>query len=265
MAIIEGILTEAQILGFRGQIDFYYHRGQLIARAWPKKRTIPPTAAEASNQTFFGQIQTKIRNMPEVARQQWREFVYGKNIVWTDAIRFFNLTGNPDKDITQTVWFAFAVISQPSPGIYLLVFAFNHLESPFDHHELGTLIQSQDSDPGPVVWQNVGFKCRRRAIIDQKIRPALSGWIDKDSLSSLASEPWATSRYLNWFPRPFFQVAVTVRPDFLMQRLQTPVYQFEVTWPAVGGWAVVYPRNITVEPVDPDTIPDWMKGLDSPP
>jgi len=173
MAIVKGVLTEAQILGFRGTIDFYYHRGQLIARQWPKKRTIPPTAQESSNREFFGRVQSKIKNMPEDYRQQWRMWLQGPNIVWTDAIRFFTLPNNPEKHVWPTVRWAHSIAYFDGVDWFFSHY-FLPLEADLDRISELWGVWNNLGDQEPITpWHVVGRKRRRRAIMDNVYRPAL--------------------------------------------------------------------------------------------
>ncbi len=176
MAIIEGLLTEAQILGFRGVIDFYYHRGRIVAREWPKKRTLPPRTDELIGQTFFGAVNTSLKDMSEPNREEWRKFVVGRNIAWPDAVRKFRMLTNPNK----VLWPHFYIdhIDYRQTGdirwadIWFRKDA-NYFEPtvPLNCRFLDGFTPVQ-----PVTWQAVGYKRRRRAIMDQVIRPQFTGW-----------------------------------------------------------------------------------------
>ena len=230
MAIVEGILTEAQILGYKGTVDFYYSRGNLIARQWPKKRTIPPTAKESANQSFFGLIQTKIHEMSEPNRDEWRKFVRGTNIIWTDAIRFFNLTKNPDKEILPNFFYIeTSAIYRPEYDQAQITIFFRH-EQAVSGREFRLLYDLSDEPFAPVVWQNVGEKARRRAIMSEQFRPQFTGFTSSGFFGSLFAENKFCMIIAMQPKQKYLRFTMVPTSAPITERMQCPIYTITLNW-----------------------------------
>ena len=255
MAIVEGTLTEAMILGLKGTIDFYYHRGQLVARMWPKKRTIPPTVAEAASQSFFGLVQTKIKNMSAPNRDQWRQYVVGRNIVWTDAIRFFNLSDNPTHKLWQSCYYSHTIASKNGNVTTARSYFKPDIGFEATDPELMWGVNAQKAPLSPVKWQEVKIKARRRAILDKQIRPALStppgGSIVNWDIGKLFYHGKISSTR-----EGFFHEGVML-PKFMLnsKKHQSPIFQFNVPDMLDGDAVDIYPTNIKVPVVPFGDIP----------
>lgn len=244
MAVVKGLLTEAMILGLKGEIDFYYHRGQVVARSWPKKRTIPATVAEQSNQTFFGKVQTKIKNMSEPNRAQWRAFTRGTNIIWTDAVRFSNLTGNPDQIILPNVyalrWTAEIRDYPANPpydkNYYLKVF-YKKDGWTGDATELfGVHLILSETPIAPITWQAVGQKRRRRAILSEQFRPQSSGYNHQSSCEQSADPSEMYASIDEWYKYNSVLVVLDVWEHDAPALLQSPILRIDIpSWPSAGS------------------------------
>ena len=230
MAKIEGLLTEAQILGLKGVIDFYYFRGSVVARMWPTKRTIPKTEKEIEGQVFFGLVQNKIKNMCELNRDEWRKFVAGNNIVWTDAIRMFHLTNNPDRELFPNFYFDHYEIHTDS-GYYWISWFINKDCDAAEPVPRSRVSFDYDDDPQtPITWQSVGIKRRRRAIQDKKIRPAFTGFNNGSFRWQEHSETqWKARARLPW-KRKYLSYAVYSGTRPKPDSLYTPIYNVELDW-----------------------------------
>lgn len=230
MAIINQPLTEGQILGFKGTVDFYYFRGKVVAREWPRRRKIPPKPAEAANQTFFGRVQTKIKNMSEPNRDEWRKFVRGTNIVWTDAIRFFNLSDNPARTLCPNLYLKTAAFRYDlSEDRYFMFFSFV-IDGPPVEPGMNVIYQTSNTPFQNVVWQAVGQKRRRRAILSEQFRPQFTGFLKSKPLEM---NPFTNRYYLEQtvdttFEWIRFAVVPADRP--IPSRLQTPIYVQKADW-----------------------------------
>lgn len=230
MAIIHQLLTEAQILGMKGEVDFYYQRGRTVCRSWPKKRTVPPTAAELANQSFFGRVQNKIKRMSEPNRGQWRDFVRGTNIVWTDAIRFFNLSDNPDRELLPNFYFdSINATHFADMGWWLMTVKFKRDDIESDYGSC--IIANLSNEPfNEVVWQSVGRKRRRRAILSDMFRPQFSGYIYPVDIhvSPEPDEAWA--QFFTTWRNDYIQFCAVPKSNKDPKRMQTPIFTRKLEW-----------------------------------
>lgn len=230
MAIVETPLTEAQILGFKGTVDFYYFRGKVVARQWPEKRKIPPTANEAANQTFFGEVQSKIHRMSEPNRQQWRDFVNGTNIIWTDAIRFFNLSENPDKELLPNYYFSrIEAKHYASFGWWLISVYFTRDDDASDYGS--SIIANLSNTPfKPIVWQAVGEKRRRRAILSKMYRPQFTGFVFSADIGGAPNINELRARFFTTWRQDYIQLCAVPKSNKTAKRMQTPIITQKLNW-----------------------------------
>jgi hypothetical protein len=60
--ILKGPLALNAVSLFRGIVDIYLSRGQIIARSWPRYRPKPPTDGQAKTQSYLTQTHTILKN-----------------------------------------------------------------------------------------------------------------------------------------------------------------------------------------------------------
>ena len=224
------MLSEAQILGLKGTIDCYYWRGKPVARMWPQRRRVPPHPTEAANQRWFGQVQSQIKAMSEPNRDEWRKFVRGTNIVWADAIKTFRMWQNPDKILWPNMWFWRVTGRQTTPGgLYNITWQFwrDNTDAEADAVVLYSL---SDTPTQPVVWQAVGTKRRRRAVIAEAFAPQFTGF----KFSELLVKSTVTNTYsaIAFRETRYDFVRFCVAPIALPtpRHLVTPIYTLPIRW-----------------------------------
>lgn len=230
MAIVQQILTEGQILGFKGQVDFYYHRGRVIARAWPTKRTIPPRPKEAAQQSFFGRVNSMIKEIDEPTRQEWRNFVKGRNIAWPDMIRKAALIDNPERELLPPVRIVRKFARKMFGSGGMITWYIEGCKPLTDNLPLTMLINYSEEPIAPIKWQAVKYNVRRRAIMDQVIRPTMGPYMLQSPTywygvyNQLACSMFWSSRpkYVQWVLVP------SSRPDAMAW--QSPIYTEQIEW-----------------------------------
>ena len=230
MAICEQPLTEAMILGLRGQVDFYYWKGKVIARRWPRKRTSPPHPKEKEGQDFFGRVNHQIKQMSAPNRDQWRAWVEGSTIVWTDAIRFFNCSDNPEHILPPPFYHTnTASICYPQFADYR-VRLFYIADMPTTELESVALGSWFDRMPPSTDWEFVRQKRRRRAILDAMFRPAKSGFLMTRPIHFIEADEVFFSEMISEYPKPF--LLHTTAPTQLpyADRAQTPHKIEAIQW-----------------------------------
>jgi len=83
MAIVTGF-SDAMVRSLAGVVDFYCWRGIPVARLWPRKTTIPPSAAMLASRRAFIQSRIDLRLVQGHARLAWSVSSVGKRKAWLD-------------------------------------------------------------------------------------------------------------------------------------------------------------------------------------
>ena len=83
VAIIKHI-SQAMVSDLAGVTDFYYWKGIPVARTWPRKSTLPPTAAMLGARNSFVQSRVDLRSVSGAAREAWALYSVGKKQAWLD-------------------------------------------------------------------------------------------------------------------------------------------------------------------------------------
>lgn len=211
MAVLKGLLTDAQITGYRGEIDFYYQRGTLVARSWPKKRSIPPSESELENRRFFGAVNTMIREKSPASKEEWRRYVRGTTIAWTDPIRWYTHQDNPEHHIPPNITFSRLQWSIVGPPYNVrLEWTFDNFPWQPDDALILLYAASYDQFP-PIRWEEVGYKCRRRSLVDKKFAPQYSAIETATSVNEIGDG--SKCEALITLPEPYTQIVFTVATE----------------------------------------------------
>lgn len=82
------------IVAMRRRADIYVQKGQVIARGWPRKKSIPRTAAEiASSQRFTAAVKSG-GLLPAYMVEAYKKGMVGVGVTWLDRQRALAL-GKP--------------------------------------------------------------------------------------------------------------------------------------------------------------------------
>lgn len=175
MAIVQGILSDGQILGFKGQIDFYYQRGQLVARKWPKPPSGEPTEAVKAERAFFAAVNRSIGLKSEASKEAWKNYVSGTTITWTDPIRWYAYQNN-DLRLLEPNLTLYDVSVERLGSFWYLTITLKKDQGAADPNPDCLLLYnwSYDEYP-PVTWEFVGYKCRKRALSEKRYAPQQTG------------------------------------------------------------------------------------------
>lgn len=85
MAVIEGDFDPEIIRKFRGVLDYYYYRGRLVVRSWPRKPILPRSPNVQSTAQDFADTARALSSLPLVLQDITREVVAGTSWTWRDA------------------------------------------------------------------------------------------------------------------------------------------------------------------------------------
>jgi hypothetical protein len=72
MAVLTKMPEMAIVDGFKGTLDFYVHKGQVVVRKWPRYQPRVPTADEKANQDLFSYAMKAWRTLPLYLQRQYR-------------------------------------------------------------------------------------------------------------------------------------------------------------------------------------------------
>jgi hypothetical protein len=67
-----------------GVVDFYYWKKIPVARLWPRKTNLPPSAAMLGARNAFTQSRIDLRSVQGPARVAWSVSSTGKKQAWLD-------------------------------------------------------------------------------------------------------------------------------------------------------------------------------------
>ncbi|MCK4302743.1 MAG: hypothetical protein KAY24_00720 [Candidatus Eisenbacteria sp.] len=81
---LRGLINLQQIRLFFGCVDLYYQRGQAVARAWPRKSTLPPSDAMLAQRARFRAVVAWTSARSAAQREAWRAFCGPYQGTWTD-------------------------------------------------------------------------------------------------------------------------------------------------------------------------------------
>ena len=77
----------ATIIACRGLVDFYYWKGQPVARAWPKRSTSPRTAGEVLSSSRFTAAAVWTSNISTAVESDYKAWIRGTGVTWVDMQR----------------------------------------------------------------------------------------------------------------------------------------------------------------------------------
>jgi len=83
MAILKSLSME-MVRQLSGVVDFYYWKGIPVARTWPRKSSIPPSAAMLVSRSAFIQSRADLKNVSGVVRGAWASSAVGRKQAWLD-------------------------------------------------------------------------------------------------------------------------------------------------------------------------------------
>jgi hypothetical protein len=83
MAIVKSFNSKI-IDALSGIVDFYYWKGIPVARQWPRKTTIPPSAAVLASRRAFTQSRIDLRAVSGSVRAAWNISAVGAKQSWLD-------------------------------------------------------------------------------------------------------------------------------------------------------------------------------------
>jgi len=86
MAKIKEHITMKVVKSLGGSVDFYYNRGHLIARKWPRHSSIPYTSRQLDARNAFKRSREYIKLIPPALREAYRVAFYGKDENWVDFL-----------------------------------------------------------------------------------------------------------------------------------------------------------------------------------
>lgn len=77
----------ATIIASRGLVDFYFWKGQPVARAWPKRSTKPRTAGEVRSSAAFTAAAKWTGAISVNVEADYRRYIAGTGVTWVDMQR----------------------------------------------------------------------------------------------------------------------------------------------------------------------------------
>ena len=83
MAVVSHFSSQ-MVKGLYGTVDFYYWRGIPVARSWPRKTKLSPTAAVLASRLAFRQSRLDLREVSAVTRAAWAVCSVGARQAWLD-------------------------------------------------------------------------------------------------------------------------------------------------------------------------------------
>lgn len=84
MARIKGGLSQVAVDTLAGCVDFYYWKGIVVARKWPRWPVRVPHPEEKSVQTIFGYATQMWKWLPEYLKQSYREMAVSSPVTGRD-------------------------------------------------------------------------------------------------------------------------------------------------------------------------------------
>ena len=87
MAKLTTMADRATIIACRGLVDFYYWKGQPVARAWPKKSTQPRKAGEILSSQAFTAAAVITGAIDPTLMLIYRAQPGGTGVTWVDRFR----------------------------------------------------------------------------------------------------------------------------------------------------------------------------------
>lgn len=85
MAKITGDFDPETIKKFRGVLDYYYWRGLLVVRSWPRKPVLPRSPAVQQTASDFADTARQLSQLPLIFRDTTTEIVRDTAWTWRDA------------------------------------------------------------------------------------------------------------------------------------------------------------------------------------
>jgi len=83
VAVVKSFSRE-MVRDLSGVVDFYYWRGIPCARLWPRKTTLPPSAAMLGARLAFIQSRKDLRAVSGATRAAWAASAVGVKQAWLD-------------------------------------------------------------------------------------------------------------------------------------------------------------------------------------
>ena len=168
--------------------------------------------------------------MSEPNRQQWRTFVRGTNIIWTDAIRFFNLTNNPTSEVLPNFYFSrIEAVHYTAFGWWLVSVYFKRDDYVSDYKS--AIIANLSNEPfQKTTWQKSGQKRRRRAILSECFRPQFTGFTFSANIGGAPDYNELRARFFTTWQMDYIQLCAVPQDNKIPQRMQTPVFTQKLNW-----------------------------------
>jgi len=85
VAVLGALPAPEIIQAFKGTLDFYLYRGQVVCRSWPRSPSGPRSLPVQESAAVFKDLVQGLSNAPLIVQQAGRELTRGTSLTWRDA------------------------------------------------------------------------------------------------------------------------------------------------------------------------------------